>query len=150
MILLLLGLLLMAATASFIGLAIAGSTGGGPTYHPDLLGNHPFGISSLGAFASGLALATIFGLGLWTMLGGLAFARHHSKKKHAARHERRQLAGQRNAMANRLDESERGGGTEDTTGAVGGEGTRAGATTYRPERRRSAMAFHRPHLGRGH
>jgi hypothetical protein len=142
--LLLLGLLLMAATAAFVGLAIAYNTGGGPDYSVNLLGNHPFSISTLGAFASGLALATIFGLGLWLMLGGGALMHHRGQRRRHARHETRKVAAQRDAMASRLQETGHGEQVPHTPE----QSAHAGATSYqRP--RRPAMTFHRPHL-RGH
>jgi ABC-type dipeptide/oligopeptide/nickel transport system permease component len=142
--LLLLGLLLMAATAAFVGLVIGYNTGGGPDYSVNLIGNHPFTMSMLGAFASGLALATIFGLGLWLMLGGGMLARRRSRKRHAARHGARQVAAQRDAMASRLQES----GHEEHIPREPGQREHAGATSYE-KARRPPMTFHRPHL-RGH
>jgi hypothetical protein len=145
--LLLLGLLVMAATGAFVGLLIAYNTGGGPDYTVELLGNHPFTMSTLGAFASGLGLATIFGLGLWMALGGGLLARHHGHKRQAARHEGRQVAAQRDAMASRLQET----GHEEHIPRAPAQAEHAGATSFeRPRhRRRPMMAFHRPHL-RGH
>jgi hypothetical protein len=139
--LLLLGLLLMAATAAFVGLTIAYNTGAGPDYQVNLLGEHPFTMTTLGAFASGLALATLFGLGLWLMLGGGALARRRSKKRRAARHEARQMAAQRDTMASRLQET----GHEEHIAEAPRPTEQAGATSFQTRRRRS-MPFHRPHL----
>lgn len=142
--LLLLGLLLMAATAAFIGLAIAYNTGGGPDHSVNLLGTHPFSMNTLGAFASGLALATIFGLGLWLMLGGGALMRHRGKRRRHARHETRRVAAQRDTMASRLEET----GHEERIPRTPEASAHGGSTSYERPRRRPAMSF-RPHL-RGH
>ncbi|MEU6281392.1 hypothetical protein [Streptomyces sp. NPDC047028] len=100
---LLLGLLLMAATAAFTGLLIAFNLSGGPTYAVSLFGGHPFTISVLGAFLGGLALAILFGLGLWMFLGGTALAAYRGRKRRARRDEVRQTRAERDAMAERLE-----------------------------------------------
>jgi hypothetical protein len=143
LLLLLLGLLLMAAAAAFVGLAIAYNTGGGPDYHVNLLGNHPFTMNTLGAFASGLALATIFGLGLWLMLGGGHLARRRGRRRHAARHHTRQVAAQRDSMASRLRET----GHEEHIAEPPSQPHGRGATSYpRQKHRRPPLWFHMPHL----
>ncbi|MDX3849949.1 hypothetical protein [Streptomyces sp. AK02-01A] len=94
---LIIGLLLMAATAAFTALLIAFNLSGGPDYAVTLFGSTPFTINALGAFLSGIALMLIFGLGLWFMLGGAALIVRRSKKRRAARHavsERDELRGQ--------------------------------------------------------
>jgi hypothetical protein len=143
LLLLLLGLLLMAGAAAFVGLLIAYNSGGGPDYTVNLLGSHPFTTSTLGAFAGGLALALIFGLGLFAAMSGGLLSRRHGKQRHALRHERRQLRAERDIMANRLQET----GHEEHIPEGAGGGRHRGSTSY--ERRRPPMAFHRPHL-RGH
>ncbi len=143
LLLLLLGLLIMGATAAFVGLLIAYNTSGGPEYTVNLFGNHPFTMSTLGVFASGLGLALIFGVGLWAMLGGGILARHRGKQRHAARHASRQLSAERDIMANRLRET----GHEERIPQEPSHGGHTGSTSY--EKRRPMMAFHRPHL-RGH
>ena len=141
--LLMLGLLVMAATAAFVGLAIAYNTGGGTDYTVNLLGEHPFTLSTLGAFASGLALATIFGLGLWLMLGGGMLARRRSRKQRAARHAERQTAAQRDTMASRLEES----GHEEHVPRSPAARERPGATSYSSRR---GAGLHFPRLRKGH
>ncbi|MFH8387056.1 hypothetical protein ACH4E7_40100 [Kitasatospora sp. NPDC018058] len=61
---LLLGLLLMAASGAFVGLLIADNLAGGPEYQVTILGNHLVTLNTLGVFLSGVALALIFCLGV--------------------------------------------------------------------------------------
>ncbi|MFI9650404.1 hypothetical protein ACIHAA_29565 [Streptomyces sp. NPDC052040] len=63
---LLLGLLLLAATVAFTALAIAGNLSGGPQYSVSVLDHHIATINTLAVFASGLALSLLFCLGLAT------------------------------------------------------------------------------------
>lgn len=67
---LLLALLLAAATAAFVGLAIAGNIGGGPDYNVSILGNHIATLNSLAIFSAGLALALLFAFFLVMAVGG--------------------------------------------------------------------------------
>ncbi|MFF9644914.1 hypothetical protein [Kitasatospora aureofaciens] len=67
---LLLGLLLMAASGAFIGLLIADNLAGGPEYQATVLGTEFVKLNSLAIFLSGVALALLFCLGLALM--GLA------------------------------------------------------------------------------
>ncbi|MFD9685020.1 hypothetical protein ACFWXO_04590 [Kitasatospora sp. NPDC059088] len=62
--LLLLGLLLTAASGTFAGLLIADNLSGGPEYQVTVLGNDLVTLNSLGVFLSGVALALLFCLGL--------------------------------------------------------------------------------------
>ncbi|MFI9361420.1 hypothetical protein ACIG5E_10190 [Kitasatospora sp. NPDC053057] len=64
---LLLGLLLMAASGAFIGLLIADNLAGGPEYQVTILGNDLVKLNSLAIFLSGVALALLFCLGLAMM-----------------------------------------------------------------------------------
>ncbi len=80
---LLIGLLLLAATAAFTGLAIAGNLSGGPRYPVSVLGNHVATMNTLEAFSAGLALALLFCLGASLLAGA---ATHH---RHAHRSPRR-------------------------------------------------------------
>ncbi|GAA2911413.1 hypothetical protein [Streptomyces mexicanus] len=73
---LLLGLLLLAAAGAFTGLAIAGNLTGGPQYAVSILGNHIVTLNVLAIFASGLALALIFCLGLSLMTAAATHRRH--------------------------------------------------------------------------
>jgi hypothetical protein len=65
---LILGLLLLAATGSFVGLLISDNLSGGPDYTATVLGNTVTTLNSLAIFCAGLALALIFGLGLAMIL----------------------------------------------------------------------------------
>ncbi|MCC9708442.1 hypothetical protein E4N62_26170 [Streptomyces sp. MNU76] len=59
-----LGLLLLAATGVFTGLVIADNLSGGPEYTVSVLGQDIATMNALAIFCSGLALALIFCLGL--------------------------------------------------------------------------------------
>ncbi|MFF9815498.1 hypothetical protein [Streptomyces sp. NPDC014006] len=73
---LLLGLLLLAATVAFTVLAIAGNLGGGPRYAVSVLDHHIATLNGLALFCSGLALALIFCLALAMMRSGA----HHRRR----------------------------------------------------------------------
>ncbi|BAJ26571.1 MULTISPECIES: hypothetical protein [Kitasatospora] len=76
---LLLGLLLFAATGAFAGLLIADNLGGGPETGVTVLGHQIATVSTLGAFLAGLALALLFCAGLALMGGGLRWHRRHRR-----------------------------------------------------------------------
>lgn len=61
-----LGMLLLAATAAFTGLAIADNLGGGPHYTVSMLGQTIGTMNALAIFCAGLTLALIVALGLAT------------------------------------------------------------------------------------
>jgi hypothetical protein len=63
----LLGLILLAGSAAFTGLAIAYNLGGGPHYTVHMLGATIATLNSLAIFCAGLALALIFSFGLWLL-----------------------------------------------------------------------------------
>jgi len=84
-----LGLLLLAATAAFTGLAISDNLGGGPHYTVSVLGNDIATMSTLAIFCAGLALALIFSLGLWMATRG---AMRQRNRRIRMRDERDQLA----------------------------------------------------------
>ncbi|MCW2875667.1 hypothetical protein [Actinacidiphila oryziradicis] len=75
---LILGLLLLAATGSFVGLLISDNLSGGPDYTPTVLGNTVTTMNSLAIFCAGLALALLFCLGLAMMAGSAA--RHRRRR----------------------------------------------------------------------
>jgi hypothetical protein len=79
---LLIGLLLLAATGAFTGLAIADNLSGGPEYTVSILGNEIATMNTLAIFASGLALALIFCLALATAVRGTTH-HHRSPRRHA-------------------------------------------------------------------
>ncbi|MFE4977342.1 hypothetical protein ACFRAR_35195 [Kitasatospora sp. NPDC056651] len=64
---LLLGLLLMAASGAFVGLLIADNLSGGPDYQATILGTDLVTLNSLSVFLAGVALGLIFCLGLVMM-----------------------------------------------------------------------------------
>jgi hypothetical protein len=86
---LLLGLLLIAATAAFTGLVIADNLSGGPVYHVTVLGNTIATMNTLEIFLSGLALALIFCLGLAMMGTGGVLAKRRRLRVREARRVRR-------------------------------------------------------------
>lgn len=73
---LMLGLLLLAASAAFTVLLIAGNLSGGPEYTVSVLGNDIATLNALAIFCSGLALALVFCLGLALMRTGGARRGH--------------------------------------------------------------------------
>lgn len=81
---LLIGLLLLAATGAFVGLAIAGNLSG-PQHTVSILGNDIATMNTLAIFCSGLALALIFCLGASLIS---AAATHHRRVHRVARYGR--------------------------------------------------------------
>ncbi|MFF0296009.1 hypothetical protein ACFYST_20770 [Kitasatospora sp. NPDC004614] len=79
---LLLGLLLFAASGAFAGLLIAENLGGGPETAVTMFGHQIATISTLGAFLAGIALTLIFGAGLLLIRAGL-HRRHHYGHRHS-------------------------------------------------------------------
>ncbi|MFB7738968.1 hypothetical protein ACFC08_32170 [Streptomyces sp. NPDC056112] len=73
---LLIGLLLLAATAAFTGLVIADNLSGGPHYPVSVLGNHIATMNTLEVFSAGLALALLFCLGASLLTGAATHHRH--------------------------------------------------------------------------
>jgi hypothetical protein len=78
---LLIGLLLLAATAAFTALAIADNMSGGPDYTVSVLGHDIARMNGLEVFSAGLALALIFSLGA-TLLAGAATRHRHAYRTH--------------------------------------------------------------------
>lgn len=67
----LLGIILIAGSAAFTGLAIAYNIGGGPEYVVRMFNHTIVTMNSLAIFCAGLALALIFCFGLWLVsIGG--------------------------------------------------------------------------------
>ncbi|WP_328469224.1 hypothetical protein [Streptomyces sp. NBC_00448] len=114
---LILGLLLLACTAAFVGLAIADNISGGPHYDVTILGHHIASMNGLALFCAGLALALIFGLGcMMAMTGGLLH-RRKARRNRAIRRDAAATARERDTPAARV-------GDEDTAaGAPAGSGT---------------------------
>lgn len=102
---LILGVLLLACTAAFTGLALADNLSGGPDYNVTVLGHQIATMNSLAIFCAGLALALIFGLGcMMAMTGGL-LRRRKSRKLTAARRDAAATARERDALAARLEDT---------------------------------------------
>ncbi|MFE5138431.1 hypothetical protein ACFRDV_12245 [Streptomyces fagopyri] len=127
-----LGLLLVAATAAFTGLAISDNLGGGPDYTVSLLGHDIATMSALMIFCAGLTLALIFSLGLWMAAGGAVHRRRRTMR----------IRNERDAMAAQLSQREAAarpqGPPDDVAGRAGtAEPTsRASTTSVTPESRR--------------
>ncbi|MFJ2675825.1 hypothetical protein [Streptomyces sp. NPDC087525] len=132
---LIIGILLMAATAAFTALLIAFNLSGGPDYAVTLFGSTPFTLNALGAFLSGIALALIFGLGLWLMLGGAALLAHRSRKRRAAR----AAVSERDELRGRLDSRTAPPEADHT-----GRGATGPSTPSLSASRRPAHRFHLP------
>lgn len=129
---LLLGLLLAAATAAFVGLLIAYNLVNGPEYTVTMFGNNIATMNHLSAFLSGIALALVFSLGLALMFAGAARHRRRSARLRAARRDAKTATAERDALAARLDEP--GSATVDAD-------TDADTRQARPP-----MRHHRPHI----
>ncbi|MFJ8443562.1 hypothetical protein [Kitasatospora griseola] len=75
---LLLGLLLFAASGAFAGLLIADNLGGGPETAVTVFGHHIGTISTLGAFLAGIALTLLAAAGIALVAAGL---RRHRRRR---------------------------------------------------------------------
>lgn len=82
---LLIGLLLLAATGAFTGGAIADNLSDGPEYTVSVLGNDIATMNTLAIFCAGLALALIFCLGLAMAMRGSAHRRHRNPRARRTR-----------------------------------------------------------------
>ncbi|QIY66629.1 hypothetical protein HEP85_40675 [Streptomyces sp. RPA4-2] len=133
-----LGLLLLAATAAFTGLAISDNLGGGPDYTVSVLGNDIATMSVLMIFCAGLALALIFSLGLWMTAGG---AMHRRRRTMRIRNERDAMAAQLSARGTATRPQ---GPTDAATGQAGAaEPTPwASAPAATPEPRHRSRRIH--------
>lgn len=100
---LILGLLLLACTAAFVGLAIADNIGGGPDYDVTMLGHHIATMNSLAIFCAGLALALLFGLAAMMVMAAMAMHRRRGRKVRAARRDVSAVERERDELAARLD-----------------------------------------------
>jgi hypothetical protein len=80
--LLIVGLLLAGGAGAFTGLVIAYNTAGGPKYTAEMFGHTLPTLNTLGVFCAGVALGTIFCLGLWLLVTG---ARHTMRRPTHAR-----------------------------------------------------------------
>ncbi|MDI5961790.1 hypothetical protein [Streptantibioticus silvisoli] len=101
---LLLGLLLVAATAAFTGLLIAGNSAGGPDYTPTVLGHSIATMNTMAVFLAGAALALLFCLGLVMMRGGGRRAVRRRAELRAAKREAREAQAERDQLASRAQD----------------------------------------------
>ncbi|MBY8881993.1 hypothetical protein [Actinacidiphila acidipaludis] len=101
---LILGLLLLACTAAFVGLAIADNLGGGANHTVTMLGHQIAVMNGLAIFCAGLALALVFALGVMLASTGMKMRRRNGRKLHAARREAAATARERDELAARLDQ----------------------------------------------
>ncbi|MFE9428536.1 hypothetical protein ACFYNO_36955 [Kitasatospora sp. NPDC006697] len=99
----LLGLLLLAATGAFTGLLIADNAGAGNSIPVTVAGNEIAVMSPLGVFLGGIALTVVFFLGLALLLAGRARARDRAVALQAERlraeQAERRLAAERGSVA---------------------------------------------------
>ncbi|WP_269854748.1 hypothetical protein [Streptomyces sp. RPT161] len=82
---LVLGMLLVGATAAFVALAIVENFSGGPGYSVTLFGQHVATLNALETFLAGLALALVFCFGLAMMTGGALWMRVRRRRRRARR-----------------------------------------------------------------
>ncbi|WP_228120211.1 hypothetical protein [Streptomyces fagopyri] len=128
-----LGLLLVAATAAFTGLAISDNLGGGPDYTVSVLGSDIATMSALMIFCAGLALALLFSLGLWMAAGGAVHRRNRTMR----------IRNERDAMSAQLSQRESTARPQGPTDAAAGQAgaaeptPRSTAVTSEPRRHRS-------------
>ncbi|BBB00057.1 putative membrane protein [Actinacidiphila reveromycinica] len=101
---LILGLLLLACTAAFVGLAIADNLSGGPQYDVTVLGQHIATMNGLALFCAGLALALIFGLGCMMAMTGGILHRRKARRYRAIRKDAAATARERDALAARIED----------------------------------------------
>lgn len=100
---LILGLLLLACTAAFVGLVIADNLGGGPDYAVTVFGHQIAVMNGLAIFCAGLALALVFALGAVLTMTGMKMRRRTGRRLHAARRQAAEAARERDELAERLD-----------------------------------------------
>jgi hypothetical protein len=101
---LLLGLLLLAATGAFTGLLISENLSGSPDYTVRMFDENVATLSTLGAFLSGIALALIFCLALAMLALGAVRHRRRKAELRTARHRAATTAAERDALAARVGE----------------------------------------------
>lgn len=101
----LLGLLLMGATAAFTALLIAYNTSGGPEYPVSMFGNDIATMNSLAIFCAGLALALIFMLGLAMTETGRRMWRRRTRRVRLSESRATRAQAERDAVIDRAVES---------------------------------------------
>ncbi len=114
---LLLGLLLLAATGVFTGLLASENWAGGPDYTVTMFGNTLGTLNSVQIFLAGIALTLVFCLGVaMAALGGRRMRRRRAAR-HAAVREATRARAERDALAARLDAEQLGGPGADAVAA---------------------------------
>lgn len=126
---LLLGLVLLAATGAFTGLLIAYNQSG-PDYTIGMFGNTLGTLNSLEIFISGIVLALLFCLGLLMVMGSAAYRRRRRLARRAERREAQEVLARRDAWA------AGSGGTDAPVAETDERGT-----TAMPPRRRHRHIF---------
>lgn len=126
---LLLGLLLMGATAAFTGLLISDNLSGGPDYTVTMFGTDIATLNTLGVFLAGIALGLVFCLAAGMAMAGAG----RSRSRHAELRALRRRARAHEAAAATPD------GTTDAGTADAGTTTTTGKTTATVPSRRSRM-----------
>ena len=117
-VMLLLGLVLLAATAAFTGLLIADNLSGGPHYTVMVGSDSIATMNMLGVFLAGIALALVFCLGLAMMSAGTARHRRRRAELRSARREAAAVAAERDELAARVETGEEPVGERTVTGGV--------------------------------
>ncbi|MFF7215798.1 hypothetical protein ACFZAU_35565 [Streptomyces sp. NPDC008238] len=128
---LLLGFVLMGATAAFTGLLIAENLGGGPDYTVTLFGSDIATVNTLGAFLAGLALALVFCLASVVALAGAG--RERSRRAELRRLRRRARA------AEKAPDTTTAGTAAPAAGTARTDDETAAAQTPTPSARRRGM-----------
>jgi hypothetical protein len=102
---LLLGLVLLAATGAFTGLLISENWAGGPDYTVTMF-NHTLGtLNSLQIFLAAIALTLVFCLGLAMAGWGARYARRRRVTRRATLREAQRTRAERDALAARLEDT---------------------------------------------
>ncbi|MFJ4848507.1 MULTISPECIES: hypothetical protein [unclassified Streptomyces] len=129
---LLLGLLLMGATAAFTGLLISDNLSGGPDYTVTMFGTDIATLNTLGVFLAGIALGLVFCLAAGMAMAGAGRSRSRHAELRALRRRARAHEAATAATAAPADTTT-GDRTADTTT------TTTGKTTATVPSRRSRM-----------
>ncbi|MDX3071402.1 hypothetical protein ACIP98_07620 [Streptomyces sp. NPDC088354] len=125
---LLLGLLLMGATAAFTGLLISDNLSGGPDYTVTMFGTDIATLNTLGVFLAGIALGLVFCVAAGMAMAGAGRSRSRRAELRALRRRARAHEAAAATPAGTTD-----AGTADTTT------TTTGKTTTAVPSRRSRM-----------
>jgi hypothetical protein len=103
---LIIGLLLMAASGAFVALLIGYNTSGGPSYTVHMFGNTIATLNTLEIFCAGLALALIFCFGALVSRYGAHYYGARQRKLREARRHARDVEAERDELAKRVERTE--------------------------------------------